>query len=321
MREKELDYHPLTLWNIPDEPRYFYEKMGGLYSHMFTEDVTNNIAPFRSHSSRNDKSFEVIINDSSLEIELKTLFHLPYSHNSPYDSLSDVVFDFIRGVSGFLLGQGGKCFFEIVDATFKNSDVPKSLFVLKPIHGRVTKFWGTYYQSIPKDRRAENKKYIAVPQSKIWILEMPKELGNIKDVITLSDNLRQLENASLLGSNIVMNQKEFYGFEFNKFHRSIDAKILQVTNKWGWDMRMAINNQHAFEYFMFYRMLRFSHSLAILRTDIFSKMNILLKRLGYDVTMSFSGIPTPKDYLDAIRKMEQRQLSFKEASDLIHFSL
>lgn len=262
MREKKLDYQPLTLWNIPDENRYFYKQMGGLYSHMFTEDVINSIAPFRSYSSRNEKSFEVIVSDASFELELKTLFHLPYSDSSSYDPLSDVVFDFIREVSGFLLGRGGKCFFEIVDATLKDGDLSKSLFALSPVQGRVTKFGRTYYQAIPKDRREGNKKYIAVPQSKIWILEMPKELGNIKDVITLSDNLGELENASLLGSNIVISQKEFYGFEFNKFQRNIDAKILRVTNKWGWDMRMAINNQHALEYFMFYRMLRFSHSLV-----------------------------------------------------------
>ena len=45
-----------------------------------------------------------------------------------------------------------------------------------------------------------------------------------------------------------------------------------------------------------------------------SKMNNLLARLGYDATMSFSGIPTPDEILDATKKMEQRELSFQEAS-------
>jgi len=321
MRQQKLNYQALTLWNVPDEKRYFYKQMGGLYSHMFTEDVTNNVAPFRSYSSRNKKTFEVIASGISLELELKTLFHLPYSNSSSYEPLSDVIFDFIRGVSGFLLGSGGKCFFEIVDATLKDDDMTKSLFVLRPIHGKVIKFGRTYYQVIPKEMREGNKKSIAVPQSKIWILEISRELGTIKDIVALSDNLDKLENASLLGSNIAMSQKEYYGFEFNKFHRNIDEKILQVTNKWGWDMRMALNNKYGLEYFMFYRMLRFSYSLAVLRTDILSKMNILLRRLGYDVTLSLSGIPTSNDYLNAIKKMEERQLSFKEASDLIHYSL
>lgn len=86
-------------------------------------------------------------------------------------------------------------------------------------------------------------------------------------------------------------------------------------------MRMGLNNQYSLEYYLHYRMLRFGYSTAILRTDILSKMNVLLKRLNYDVTMAFSSIPTPEDYLDAIKKMEQRQISFKEASDLIYFSL
>ena len=133
--------------------------------------------------------------------------------------------------------------------------------------------------------------------------------------------MKELGKASLLGSDIITSQKNFFGFEFSKFHKLIDANVLQVSGKWGWDMRMGLNNQHVLEYFLFYRMLRFGYSTAILRTDMLSKMNLLLGRLGYDVNMSFSDIPTPEDYLDAIKKMEQRQLSFKEASNLIHFSL
>lgn len=321
MRNRELDYQPLTLWNLPDEPLYFYEKFGGLYSHMFTEDVTNHIMPYRTRSSRNEKSFEIVVDDNSLEIELRTLFQLPHGHDSSYEPLSEVIFDFIRKASGFLLMRGGKCYFEVVDATLNDGDVSKSFFILKPVHGKVTKFWRTYYQAIPKDKREGKKKNIAVPQSKIWVLEIPKELGRGKDIIALSDNMRELEKASFLGSDIVTKHKNLYGFEISQFHRMIDGKILQATNKWGWDMRMSINNQHALEYYVFYRMLRFNYSVAVLRTDILSKMNILLKRLGYDVTMSFSGIPIPEDYLDAIKKMKEGQFSFKEASNLIHYSL
>jgi hypothetical protein len=321
MVKKKLEYHPLTLWNVPDERHYFRGKMSGIYSHMFTEDVTNHIMPYRTHSSRNEKSFGVDVENKSLENELKTLFHLPHSHDSSYEPLSEAIFDFIRDVAGFMLVRGGKCFFEIVDATLDDNGVSKSLFVLKPIHGRIAKFGRTYYQMIPSDRREGKKKYIAVPQSKIWFLEIPKELGKVKDIIALSDNMRDLEKASLLGSDIITSKKDYFGFEFNKFHSMVDVKILQATNKWGWDMRMGINNQHALEYYMFYRMLRFNYSIAVLRTGILSQMNILLKRLSYDTAMAFSGIPTPEDYLNAIKKMEQRKLSFKEASNLIHFSL
>jgi len=321
MPKRKLDYHPLTLWNVPDVRRFFREEESGLYSYMFVEDVTNHVMPYGTRSSRSDKSFKVNINNPFVEMEIKTLFHMPYGNDSYYQPLSESIFEFIRRAAGFLLVRGGRVYFEIVDATIEDEGVSKPVFVLNPIHGKVVRIGGTYYQMIPKDVQDGKKKYIPVPQSKIWALELSKDLGRVKDIIVLSNNMRELGKASLLGSDIITSQKDFFGFEFSKFHKLIDAKVLQVTEKWGWDMRMGLNNQHALEYFLFYRMLRFNYSMSILRTDMLSKMNVLLNRLGYDVTMSFFGIPAPEDYLDAIKKMEQRQLSFNEASNLIHFSL
>ena len=42
MTKRELDYHPLTLWNVPDEHHFFRSQAGGLYSYMFIEDLTNS---------------------------------------------------------------------------------------------------------------------------------------------------------------------------------------------------------------------------------------------------------------------------------------
>jgi hypothetical protein len=146
-----------------------------------------------------------------------------------------------------LLVRGGKAYFEIVEATIEDEEASKSVFVLKPIHGKVVRFGKTYYQMIPKDMQEVKGKYIPVPQSKIWVLEISKDLGRVKDIIALSNNMRELGKASLLGSDIVTSQKDFYGFEFSKFHALIDATVLRVTDTWGWDMRMGINNQHALE--------------------------------------------------------------------------
>jgi hypothetical protein len=172
---------------------------------------------------------------------------------------------------------------------------------------------------IPKKVQDVKERCIPVPQSKIWVLEITRNLGKIKDIIALSNNMQELEKASLLGSEIVSNQEKLFGFEFNNFRSLVDAAVLRVTHKWGWDMRMGINNQLALEYYRFYRMLRFGYSMAILRNDMLSKMNGLLIRLGYDVKLTFSGIPNPNEILDTLKKMEQKQLSFDEAFDMISF--
>lgn len=318
MPRRELNYHPLTLWNIPDNRNFFREEGSSLYSYMFIEDVMTHIMPFGIRSS-SGKSFQVNISNPSLETEAKALFHMSYGHDPLYQPLGEVVFDFIREVASFLLVKGGKAYFEIVEATIEGNEVSKPVHVLKPIHGKVIRFGKTYYQMIPNEVKEVKERYIPVPQSKIWVLEISKDLGRVRDIIALSNNMKELGKASFLGSEIVTNQKDFFGFEFNNFHSLIDAAVLRVTREWGWDMRMSINNQHALEYYLYYRMLRFGYSMAILRNDMLSKMNGLLSRLGYDATMSFSGIPTPEEILDAIRKMEQRRLSFKEALDLIYF--
>ena len=314
---RELDYHPLTLWNIPDNRHFFREEGSGLFSYMFVEDIMTHIMPYRERSFSGSKSFQVNISNPSLETEAKALFHISYGHNPFYQPLSEVIFDFIREVVNFLLVKGGKAYFEIVEATIQENETSKSVYVLKPIHGMVVRFGKTYYQVIPKEVQKVKERYIPVPQSKIWVLEISRDLGRVKDIIALSNNMKELGKASFLGSEIVSNQKNLFGFEFNNFSSLIDAAVLRVTHKWGWDMRMGINNQHALEYYLYYRKLRFGYSMAILRNDMLSKMNGLLRRLGYDATMSFSGIPTPEELLDVIKKMEQRQLSFNEAFDMI----
>ena len=321
MPKRKLNYQPLTLWNMPEGPRYFGGGDGGLYSYMFIQDVMNHLTPYHVHSSRDNKSFKIDISNPSVEMEIRALFHMPYEYESYYQPLSETIFSFIRSASSYLLARGGKVYFEIVDATIEDKEILRPVFALYPIHGKVIEFIRTYYQIIPKDTQDSEKKFIAIPKSKVWILEIAKDLGKVNDIITLSNNLKELEKASLLGSDIVLSQKNLFGFDFGKTQTLIDAKILEATSKWGWDMRMGLNNQHALEYYLYHRMLRFGYSMATLRTDMLFKMNGLLKRLGYDATISFSGIPTPEEYLNAIQMMEQRQFSFKQASDLIYFSL
>ena len=42
------------------------------------------------------------------------------------------------------------------------------------------------------------RRYISVPQSKVWILEIPRALGRLKDVVALSNSFETLEKASYI---------------------------------------------------------------------------------------------------------------------------
>jgi hypothetical protein len=319
MSRRELKFHPTTRRNIPDNRHFFRAEEGGFYSYMFIQDIGTHIMPYSVHSSSGSKSFEVCISNPSLEDEVKTLFHVSYGRDPFYQSLSEIVFDFIREVASFLLITGGKAYFEIVEATIEDNEVSKPVRILVPIHGKIVGFGKTYYQMIPTGVKGVKEKYISVPKSKIWMLEIPRDFGRVKDIIALSNSLRELGKASLLGSDIITNQKKFFGFEFNRFHSLIESTVLRVTNPWGWDMRMYLNYQNVLEYYVYYRMLRFSYSMAILRDYMLTKMNILLMRLGYDVILSFSGIPSPSEILETMNKLEQRQISFAEVYDVISY--
>lgn len=321
MPKRELDYHPITLWNVPSDRNLFREEGGGLYSYIFIEDVRNHILPYRMSSDSGERMFKVEISNPSLEVEIKTLFHtLSYGREPYYQSLSDAVFDFIRDIAVLLLVKGGRAYIEIVDGVFHEGGVSKSVHILNPIRSKVIRRGRVYRQIIPKEIKEIKNGYIAVPESKIWELEISREFGTEKDIINLSKSLTKLGQATFLGSEIITNQKDYYGFEYNKFRSLIDETVLRTTGKWGWDMRMGINNQHTLEYYLHYRMLSFGHSMAVLRNGLLAKMNNLLERLGYSAFLSFSGLPNPQDYLDAMAKMKQRHFSFKEVSDLIYFS-
>jgi hypothetical protein len=312
MPDRKLDYHPLTLWNVPYNPHFFPEDGYSLYSSMFVEDLRTHIMPIGVHSSSTKRTFQVDINNSSLEMDVKVLFHVSYEHDPFYQNISEIIFEFIRETASFLLTNGGKAFYEIVEGSIDENDKLKSVNVLKLITGKVVRFGNTYYQMIPPEIQKGKHKSISVPKSKVWELKLPKSLGGRKDIVALSNDLRELAKASFLDAEIVTNQMDLFGFEVNEFNSSIDAAVLRASHRWGWDMRMVGSNQRILEYYLYYRMLRFSYSMAILRNDLLSKMNALLSRLGYDATMSFSGLPTPEELLDAIKKMEQRELSFKD---------
>jgi hypothetical protein len=318
---KEYEFHQLSLSNIRDEKRFFREEASGLYSYMFIEDIRTHSVPYGVESYSEEKSFEVNLNNSDLEAEIKVLFHTSYGYDPVHQRLSESVYHFIRNAALLLLYKGGKVLFEIVRGTIRDNEVVTSAHILEPINGNVFKFGGNYYQFIPKSERQSRARYIVVPNSKVWVLSVPRGLGSPKSIRALSNNLRELGKATFVGSEIVSQQREYFGFDFKRFHSQIEATALRATQNWGWDMRMGLGNQNANEYYRFYRLLQFSYSMAILRTEILAQMNKLLKRLRYDAMLSFSGIPTPQDYLNALEMMEQRKISFKEASDLVYFTL
>lgn len=319
MRSRDLKYQQLTSPNVPGDRIFFHTEGSGLYSYMFVEDISNHIMPFGERSYWGNKSFQVNISDSTLETEAKALFHISYGYDPFVRPLSNAVFDFIRKATGLLLVKGGKVYFEIIEATIEENEISKPVHILKPIYGRVIKIGNRYFQIIPKEVQEGKKRFISIPQEKIWMLAIPKVLGRVKDIISLSEIMTELGKASSLSSEIIANQRNFFGFDFIKFRSSIDSSILRATKKWGWEMRMGINNRYALEYYIYYRKLRFGYSMAILRDDILSKMNALLIRLGYESIMSFSGLPTPDDFLDAIEKMKHRKLSFQEVLDITSF--
>jgi hypothetical protein len=318
---KEYEFHQLSLSNIHDQKRLFHEEASGLYSYMFIDDVETHCILYGVESYSKGKSFGVNLSNSSLETEVKVLFHTLYGYDPALQRLSESVYRFIRNVALLLLYKGGKVLFEIVKGTIKENDVVISAYILEPINGKVYKFGRNYYQLIPKSERRSGKSFVVVPNSKVWKLSIPSQLGSPRSIRTLSDNLRELGKATFVGYDIVRQQQEYFGFDSSSFRSQIDATVLRATQNWGWDMRMGLGNQNAIEYYRYYRLLRFSYSMAVLRTEILVQMNSLLKRLKYDATLTFSGIPTPQDYLSAMEKMEQRKLSFKEASELAYFSL
>jgi hypothetical protein len=104
-------------------------------------------------------------------------------------------------------------------------------------------------------------------------------------------------------------------FDVNSYYRNAEAYVAWLTRSWGWDIRTSLR-RYSLEYYQIYRRIVSAYTLAVFRELIFEDMNSLLSRIGYGCQMKMDGLPSSFNISEIFSKLENKEISFKEAYDM-----
>lgn len=293
-------------------------KAGKFYVHLFYEDI-DKILPYQT---RQNLRYTISITPKNEDgyILLANLFHKP----SAVFSLAAREDDFIYSIEHFIrraaanLAYFGQIYWEIVTLKLKVADKTISLRCLDSIPGQVIKHDTFYRQLIPRSEGQSSDSYIDIPMAKVWLLDLPEQLGGpvkqrkiIQELADLSDILPSFASSDLnRGSGI---SREF---DPRKYSHDRFAAMTKLMRSWGW-MTWQWEEKETTQYYWVYQRLQFFSSLTLIREEIVGHMNELLKRLDIPYKIGIQGLPSVNEINDYRERLKQGQVTFSEALDFV----
>jgi hypothetical protein len=276
--------------------------------HMFTQDVQLALMPIGGRTEKH-KEFRVTLEGSQGEREKAEQLIGEIAEYDGHD-LAGMVCDAVEEVARNLSWKGCAVFEIIRDDDSQHiwGFTSKGLWKLP----------GYFLQIIPRgDWDLWKKKYVVVPASKIWYLEIPPSLGGRKGYKNILRRLRRFER---IGPEFWRKDLErgiqSTGFDLQRYMRNGEIYYGQVTKTWGWNRR-DWSQERCTEFYTFYKLLRFSWAQAMLREHIVGELNGLFVRLGIECELKVTGLPTPYDILQTNSELLEGKISFGTASDRV----
>jgi hypothetical protein len=311
---RRLPHHPQA---EPTVARYF-QSLGrdrfenNLSVHMFTEDVHLAVMPIGGRSQKQNK-FSVTLDGSKegCEFTEKIIRNI-----AQYDrhGIEKIVCDAVDEIAKHLSWEGCAVY-ELLpcedDVPYPHSFTSKNLIKLGP--------W--FLQIIPKgDWALWKKKWVLIPGTKIWRIEMPPTLGGEKGYLNILNELKRFDSLGPeFWQNNLGNSKKTKDFDFQRYIRSVEIYRSKVTKIWGWNRRDSSQDRST-EFYYFYKKVTFRLAQAVLREHIILELNALLGRLGIDCQIIVNGLPSPSEIDEIKRALLAGELSFASVSNKVSFS-
>ena len=277
--------------------------------HMFTQDVQLAVMPIGGRTEKH-KEFSVTLEGSQSEREKAEQLIGEIARYDRHD-LAGMVCDAVEEVARNLAWEGCAVY-EIIPGDGG----------VAHIHGftskRLMRLPGWFLQIIPRgDWKLWDKKWVVIPASKIWYLEMPSVLGGRKEYKKALKKLRRFEH---LGPQFwrkdLERREQSKNFDFQRYTRNSEIYYSRVTKAWGWNRR-DWSQERSTEFFSFYKMVNFRWAQAVLREHIIDELNSLFARLGMTCELKVSGLPTADDILNTKSELLDGKISFGAASDRV----
>lgn len=323
MKRDLIHFEPQSIFFHTDSVYSRYQDKT-FYAHMFLEDLGTSIIPIGGRRYTG-KPFSVSI--SPFEQQHKTKINLLFpsefhSYDRLYSTMEETVSGFIEDCAKRLVVRGTQ-HYEIVPASInpemgkENLNLSEPVFVLINISGRVLKLGGAYIQFIPKNLwKKVNKKFVILPASSVWQVSIPRKIGGTRSVEEILKGLFIAGGKYRAEMKILEEGISKKGtFDVNSYYRNAESYVAWLTRSWGWDIRTSLQ-RYSLEYYQIYRRIVSAYTLAVFRELIFEDMNSLLSRIGYGCQMKMDGLPASFNISEIFSKLENKEISFKEAYDL-----
>ncbi len=326
LRHKSLNYH--------DHRRSSRYMNIGIYQRMFSEDIHLAIMPIGGRSTTN-LDFSVSIEPHSNEMEQRIVEALPTRNGLSRYSLTETVCSFVDECA-MTMGAYGVAYYEKVNG-IRAETVTTPPFQFIRIHNLcIHRKFGIIWQFVPshvwkeqmkKERSMTSKKsprrWAFLSNRDVAIFQMPSLIGGpagFRRILSDLYYIGGLGASQFIIEDMYATAKNRSGYDFAVHRLSQDEQLARVTRRWGWMARNMIR-ERVTAYYQFHRRLVFEKAKAILREHIISELNRHLadigKRLGFDVRIIVSGLPSISDCEAAIMGLASGKMQFKNVVEFM----
>jgi hypothetical protein len=290
---------------------------------MLTEDLHLGIMPIGGRTK--NPQFKVTIEPADSKVEKLIIDGLPTHHGQPYN-LSEAVSEFI-GEAAQILAYYGNAYYEIV-YYYENESAKRPIsFTLDNISNyNIHGLFGFFWQLLPKKsmQYAEEKtnRFIWLPRDRIVKLKLPDEIGGPRTQQLLLKDLAWLSKETIpkFAMDDMAKQEQQPGYDFMTYRWNRDVYLGRITKDIGWPVRSLLNDQVS-EFYQLYRYLKFEKTKAIIRENILSELNNVLKiagkKIGFSAEIKIVGMPYPADFDTYIERLSAGKLKFAEIVNIM----
>lgn len=281
-----------------------------LHIYMFANDVHLGVMPIGGHSYKHPEfkvQFEGEKIDNEKAIQLCSSLAEFDRHND-----CELICDVINTTANYLSWEG-RAVYEII----REAEQPCQISLLHFTSRRLYKVPGYYIQWAPSaDRKFTNKRFVILPAQDVWEISMPKILGGTKGYQKILNALKRYDRPSPeFWLNDIQKQVQTLSFNFQDYVRNKEIYDARVTRDWGWNRR-DLSLKYQTEFFMFYRIVTFRWTQAVLREHITNELNRLFQRLTINSQIIINGLPAANEILKIRKDLVEGKIQFTKAPDL-----
>lgn len=244
--------------------------------------------------------------DDDLEAWLIELIDIGHFHKQ---YLTGAISGFIEEVANHLtyVGEG---FFEIVSEHNGTSLPPTTLAPLPP--GTATRHRRGYTQLVPEeDRTPGGPSVISISRSRMWHVQLPRQLGAPKQYRALLTALavnRPLPQFVLESSRLGLDDQ----YDFTAHRGATDIATELLTRSWG-SIPSLQRISGTTEFYYVARRLQFRRSQALIGEHIIAELNKLVRRLGVAAEIRIEGLITASEIQDNIDRLTSGEIGLSAA--------